>query len=115
VRYELFAAAELAPGTMRAATAGSISVVVIRTPDGQLHALRNVCSHMGAKLSDGLVHQASEADPAGGYCLSDEFVISCPWHGFEFSVDTGRCLADARHRARTYAVTQEGDMIVLER
>jgi nitrite reductase (NADH) small subunit len=115
VRHALFGIAELPPGTMRAATVGSVSVVVVRSPDGELHALRNVCSHMGAKLSDGIVHFASDADPDGGYRLSDTFVISCPWHGFEFSVESGRCLADARHRARAYAVTVQDDVVVLER
>ena len=115
MRHALFGIAELPPGTMRAATVGSVSVVVVRSPDGEVHALRNVCSHMGAKLSDGIVHFASDADPEGGYRLSDTFVISCPWHGFEFSVEDGRCLADARHRARAYAVTVQDDVVVLER
>lgn len=115
MRHALFPIAELPPGTMRAASVGSVSVVVVRSPDGELHALRNVCSHMGAKLSDGIVHFASDADPDGGYRLSDTFVISCPWHGFEFSVDSGRCLADARHRARAYAVTVQDDVVMLER
>ncbi len=115
MRHELFPLAELAPGQMRTALAGSVRVVVIRTPDGELHALRDVCSHMGARLSDGLLHLASEADPAGGYRLSDTYVVSCPWHGQEFSVASGRCLADARHRARTYSVRVEDDMVVLER
>lgn len=115
MRHALFGIDELPPGTMRAAAVGPVSVVIVRSPDGELHALRDVCSHMGAKLSDGIVHFASDADPNGGYRLSDTFVISCPWHGFEFSVDSGRCLADPRHRARAYAVTVEDDVVMLER
>jgi nitrite reductase/ring-hydroxylating ferredoxin subunit len=116
VRHELFPAAEIGPGEMRRAEIGSVGIVIARAPDGALYALRDVCAHMGARLSDGVMHRASDADPAhGGYRLSEEIVISCPWHGAEFAVQTGRCLADEKLRARSYEVREENDMIVVER
>lgn len=115
MRHELFPASELGPGEMRRVELGSVGLVIVRAPDGSLHALRDVCAHMGARLSDGMLHPAAEADPDLGYRLSDTIVISCPWHGFEFAVGTGRCIADESVRARTYEVREEHDMIVVER
>lgn len=42
---------------------------------GHLHAISNVCNHKGGPLCDGR--------------RRDEFVM-CPWHGWEYSVVTGR-------------------------
>lgn len=115
MKHELFPASELAPGEMRRAQLGAVSVVIVRDDHGSLHALRDVCAHMGARLSDGVVHPASEADPEIGYRLSDTAVVSCPWHGFEFVLATGRCLADESVRVRRYPVCEENDMVVVER
>jgi nitrite reductase/ring-hydroxylating ferredoxin subunit len=116
VKHELFPADELKPGEMRAVEIDSISIVVIRTPAGALHALRNRCSHVGAPLVRGLVQQAVVGDDVGQYAVSDEVLVRCPWHGWEFSVETGRCLADPEHaRVRVYPVEVEAGMVVLER
>jgi nitrite reductase (NADH) small subunit len=35
----------------------------------------------------------------------DKFVLQCPWHGWEYDVETGRCLTDPDHtRVRVYQV-----------
>ena len=31
-------------------------------------------------------------------------VLSCPWHGWQFDVATGKAVTNQRLRARTYAV-----------
>jgi nitrite reductase/ring-hydroxylating ferredoxin subunit/multimeric flavodoxin WrbA len=43
--------------------------------DGRIHAIANSCNHKGGPLCDGRKH--------------GEFV-TCPWHGWEYSVVTGR-------------------------
>jgi len=43
--------------------------------DGRFHAISNVCNHKGGPLCEGR--------------MRDEFV-TCPWHGWEYSVVTGR-------------------------
>lgn len=115
-RHRLFPESELEPGGMREVKIGSTSVIIVRTSEGELHALRNRCPHMGAKLSDGFFKQKIVADAVGSPRLDDrEFVAICPWHGFEFSAETGLCSADPRTRVRSYEVTVEDDMIVLDR
>lgn len=113
----LFHQDELAPGEVRAVTVGGIAIVVIRKRDGEYRALRNRCAHQGALLSGGRVHPLILADSPGGYmesCTQD--VLRCPWHGYEFDVDTGRSPADpARLRAATYRVTLEDGMVCIHR
>ena len=118
MRHELFPADELKPGEVRAVQVDTIGVVVVRTPDDRIRALRDVCPHQGAKLSrGGRLLEFVEADEASGYRLSDDvFVVRCPWHGYEFDVDTGRCPVEPdRTRVRAYDVSVEDGILYLER
>ena len=116
-RHPLFPAAELAPGELRRARAGSIDVVVLRTPDGRVRALRDRCSHEGAPLSSGWLRPLMEGDDVGEISTSEScFVVRCPWHRYEFDVDSGRCPADpARARVKAYDVIEEDGQLVLLR
>jgi 3-phenylpropionate/trans-cinnamate dioxygenase ferredoxin subunit len=100
---------------MRSVSVDGVAVVVVRTPDGAVHALRDRCSHASAALSNGRLARVVVGDTVGSYRLSDDFMIRCPRHGYEFDVATGRCLADPGHRVRAYAVTVEDGTVVLER
>src|SRR3954453_3632109 len=40
-------------------------------------------------------------------------VIACPWHGLEYHVPTGRCLAYPEIRIRRYDVAVRGDEVVV--
>jgi len=117
MKHALFPLAELEPGQMRSAEVNGIALVVVRTQNGGVHVLRDRCSHEGAKLSNGRVFETVDSGEGGGYTLSrDQFVIRCPWHGYEFDVVSGRCLADpSRARARAYPVTIEDGIIFVER
>jgi len=116
MRHELFPAAELEPGTMRAADVDGVEVVVIRKLDGSYAAFRNVCSHLGARLSNGRLHRKVVGDVQGERRLDDDLVLHCPWHGFEFDVDTGRCVAEPqRVRGRKYAVEVVDGVVMLTR
>ena len=59
---------------------------------GSLYAIRNQCPHMGGDLGEGLV----EGD-----------VVRCPWHGWRFSVRTGRHPETEVVSVRTYEVREE--------
>lgn len=116
MRHELFPLEELPPGEMRPVRVGSLSVVIIRSPDGSLRGLKDRCPHFGATLSAGRLQRMIVADDVGEQTLSDRMVVQCPWHGFEFDVETGRCPADPeRNRVRAYTVTVEDGTVVLER
>jgi nitrite reductase (NADH) small subunit len=115
VKYALFPLDELPPGTMRPARIDGIDVVVVCTTDGELHALRDICPHQGARLSGGKLEQMVIGDEPGVRALGTKLIVRCPWHGHEFDVDSGRCPADSRQRVRTYDVTVENDTIVVHR
>ena len=44
------------------------------------------------------------------------YVVRCPWHGYEFDVETGHSIADPRRaRVRAYAVTIADGVVFIER
>ena len=116
MRHELFPEDHLQPGEHTTWAIGDISIVVIRKPDGEYRALRNRCSHSGAPLSRGWMMPMVVGNAAGDMSYSSDYVLICPWHGYEFKVDDGRCPADPKHaRVKSYNVYVENEVVVLER
>jgi nitrite reductase/ring-hydroxylating ferredoxin subunit len=116
VKYPLFPAAELPPGSIRGATVdGALKVVVVHTDAGRLYALRDRCPHMGGPLSYGVLGRVVDGSDVGQWQLDRRWMLRCPWHGLEFDLESGACLADERRRVRTYAVGVEDGQVVLER
>ena len=74
-------------------------VALFRRGDEVL-AIGNLCPHQGGSLCDGFV----EGD-----------IVTCPLHGWEFDLITGKGLYDATSRVATYAVEidKNGDLIVI--
>ena len=89
---------------------------------GQFHALRNVCPHKSGPLCTGrvvgrVVAAAPPArralDDAEHVIVDDGELIRCPWHLWEFEIATGRCVADASLRVKTYPVVVEDGWVVV--
>jgi nitrite reductase/ring-hydroxylating ferredoxin subunit len=113
--HVLFPLSDLAPGELKAVEVGRLKIVVARMPDGTVRALRDRCSHMGAKLSHGRLVRHTDGDEVGEVHLMDTYVLQCPWHGFQFDVDTGRCVADPDgERVRSYEIRVEDGQVVLD-
>jgi 3-phenylpropionate/trans-cinnamate dioxygenase ferredoxin subunit len=102
---------------MQAVEVDGVSIVVIRKRDGTFRALRNRCAHQGAALSDGRLVPLVLGLQTGEYHLSpDKEVVRCPWHHYEFDLETGRSLVfPDRIRARAYRVVVENDKVMVER
>jgi nitrite reductase/ring-hydroxylating ferredoxin subunit len=92
-----------------------IRVIVVRKHDGSVCALRDVCPHMGAALSDGNVQKLVVGDRPLERRMSERLVVRCPWHGHEFDTDSGRCAADRAQRVRVYNASVENGIVVIER
>lgn len=58
-------------------------LVIGRTPEGELFALRDICPHRGVPLSAGVLYGAGESG-------CGEAAVECPYHGWKFRTD-GRC------------------------
>ena len=82
---------------------------------GRFYALRNSCPHHGAPLCEGVVKGTMADTPVHEYAYirHNEF-ITCPWHGYEFELATGRSIVDPQKtRVRTYEVAVEDGDVVL--
>jgi len=74
VFVEAASASRIAPGTMHAAEAGGVKLLIANV-DGAFYAMRRTCPHMGADLSKGRL---------------DGAVVRCRMHGVAFDVTTGK-------------------------
>jgi nitrite reductase (NADH) small subunit len=48
------------------------------------------------------------------YYDRDNPVVCCPWHGWEYDIKTGRCVADADAHLGVYDVTLENGEVVVD-
>ena len=65
---------------------------------GAIHAIDGVCPHQGGPLADGVLE---------GTC------VSCPWHGWEFDVCTGKTPLGPKIKQAVFDVKIEGrDVLV---
>ncbi|HET6449588.1 MAG TPA: Rieske 2Fe-2S domain-containing protein [Conexibacter sp.] len=84
---------------------------------GELFGLPNICPHQtgpvcAGKIVTGSLGARAESDWKREW-IHDGEVIVCPWHGLEYHVPTGQCLAYPHIRLRQYSVVVEGDQVVL--
>jgi nitrite reductase (NADH) small subunit len=109
-------AADFPPGTHRVVAVGRRRIGVFNI-GGRLFGLPDRCPHQGGPLCEGRRPTGTlRADAATGWRLAwvhDGEVIACPWHGLEFHVPSGRCLAYPEIVLRRYEVTVKGDDVVL--
>ena len=87
--------------------------------EGRFYAYENVCKHMGGPVGEGMLIGKVEAilddenRHLGDRFSTSEIHIVCPWHGWEYDIETGICAADRRIRLRRFeATTREGEVYV---
>jgi nitrite reductase (NADH) small subunit len=117
---ELFVArtAELKEGDRRIVENGNAAIGVLRAK-GQLFAYLNECPHQGGPVCEGLMINRVEEELGPdktyrGMRYSDDLHIVCPWHGWEFNIETGKCAGDGKHAIRRYKVVErDGEIYVV--
>lgn len=77
-----------------------VGVLLDRT-DETVWGIRNRCPHHGGPLCLGRVRERETGTP-GRYELSGRRVLRCPWHGWEFDLETGGCIDEPSLRAAVY-------------
>lgn len=89
---------EIEPGTIRECDVGG-TLIALAHFGGKFFAISNICLHRGGPLGQGE--------------LADE-VVTCPWHGWEFNVQTGRCVLNPEMAVACYAVEVRGDEVFVD-
>lgn len=87
---------------------------------GRYFAYENRCLHQGGPVGEGVVMPRIEA-VLGPNRESieerfDESVLHlvCPWHGWEYDLDSGECIADRALKLKSFEVrVREGDIYVV--
>lgn len=72
-------------------------VAIFRLGDA-FHAIDNLCLHRGGPLCDG--------DISGD-------VVTCPWHGWSYSITTGMMVQDPRVGVDRHDVRVDGDQLLI--
>ena len=97
------AAADLARAGRLVARVNGREIGVVAEPDGTLRGIRNRCPHHGGPLCLGRVSERVGGEP-GVYELAGTRTLRCPWHGWEFDLETGVCVDEPSLRAAVYPV-----------
>jgi nitrite reductase (NADH) small subunit len=107
---------ELADGDVRIVCSGTLEVGVFRH-EGQYRAYRNLCPHQGGPACEGIrlpkVVSVIAPDKTFHGQRYDESKMHfvCPWHGYEYKLDTGECVGNPRLRLRSYPVSERDGRI----
>lgn len=93
--------------------------VVVFAFGARIVAYANRCPHAGGPVCAGRVMPAvvAEGTPGGGERRRfdpERPRLVCPWHGWEFELESGACVADPRRRLRRFPVRELEDGVYVE-
>jgi nitrite reductase/ring-hydroxylating ferredoxin subunit len=95
-------------------TVSGRSIGLIRTND-KIYAIRNVCPHKGAPVCRGQVRGTLLPSDPGTFVFGlENQVLQCPWHGWEFNLQTGAPLCGGKSELRFYPVTVQDTSVYLD-
>jgi len=109
-------AGEFEDDARKIVTVGGREIVVFKR-DGRFYAIDNTCFHQGGPVGEGILIEKVEAvlGPDKSYLgerfSEQEVHMVCPWHGWEYDIETGACAGDPRRRLRTYQTVQREDAV----
>jgi nitrite reductase/ring-hydroxylating ferredoxin subunit len=83
---------DVPPGSGKVVQAGGRTLALFNV-DGRFYALDNTCLHRGGPVGEG--------DLEG-------VVVTCPWHGFQYDVTTGRNVFDPEVGLESFPVRVAG-------
>jgi nitrite reductase/ring-hydroxylating ferredoxin subunit len=89
---------ELPPGTAREFQADG-KIIALFNVDGSYYALDNTCLHRGGPLGQGTLEGET---------------VTCPWHGWQYNVQTGEAVFNEQIKVQSFPVKVEGEDILVE-
>jgi len=111
--------AELPEAGVRLANVNGVEIGFYRH-EKRVFAYRNICPHQGGPVCEGIripkVNIELLPDGAFGRHVFDhnEMHIVCPWHGYEFKLETGESAGDPKVRLKRYPVTEKDGSIYVD-
>ncbi len=66
---------------------------------GKFYATHNTCLHRGGPLGEGELEDKK---------------ITCPWHGWQYAVDTGQCINNPAAKLKTFKVEVKESEVYVE-
>lgn len=73
--------------------------VALANVAGKFYAISDVCVHRGGPLGQGELHDA---------------VVTCPWHGWQYDVTTGKVTQNPTMGVACYATEVRGDEVFVD-
>lgn len=92
-------AGDIAEGRARISILPDGNRVAVFRHEGKLSAIANACAHQNGPLGEGRIIA----------CL-----VTCPWHGFQYDVTTGRSPAPFTETIPTYNLRLEGTKVMVD-
>jgi nitrite reductase (NADH) small subunit len=97
-------------GTHKVVNVGRREIGVFNI-NGKFYGLPNVCPHQTGPLCEGKPALGTLVANAEGdwkfEWVHDGEIVACPWHGLEYHVPTGGCIAYPNVNLRCYEVVAE--------
>jgi len=90
--------AEVPAGTIREFQVAGKAVALANVA-GKFYAISDVCVHRGGPLGQGELH---------------ENVVTCPWHGWQYDVTTGKVIQNPAMGVACYATEVRGDEVFVD-
>ena len=87
--------AEIPAGTIREFQVDG-KAIALANVDGKFHAINNSCLHRGGPLGGGVL---------------EGHVVTCPWHGWQFDVTSGKVMQNPAVGVDCYALEVRGEDI----
>jgi nitrite reductase/ring-hydroxylating ferredoxin subunit len=107
MRFVVSRLEEFPPGERRIVRVGGREIGVFRVDD-RFFAVRNRCPHQGGPLCRGRVFPRILSDAPGDFRLGDGApLVVCPWHGWQYDMETGQSYAPGDPGVRSYPVSVE--------
>jgi len=91
-------AAEVPPGTVRELQIDG-KTVALANVEGKFYAIENTCLHRGGPLGQGVLEGKT---------------VTCPWHGWEYDIVTGKTVMNPAVGVGCYAVEVRGEDVFVD-
>jgi nitrite reductase (NADH) small subunit len=89
---------EVPPGSIREFQLDGTTIALANV-DGKFYAINNTCLHRGGPLGEGELEGK---------------VVTCPWHGWQYDVTTGKVVMNPSVGVDCYTLELKGDDIFVD-